>query len=117
MKKILSLFSFLLVSFQLFCINDINLIDENLSSVTVAVNFDQFTISSAAEINGVMHSKISAENTYPSLVLGSPDLPRLTCAIQLPNSGVSSYSIVSSSFKEYFNVELIPSKGNLKRNF
>lgn len=116
MKKILSLFTFLLVSFNLFCINDINLIDENLSSVTVAVNFDEFTISPAAEINGVMHSKISAENTYPSLVLGSPDLPRLTCAIQLPNTGISSYSIISSSFKEYFNVELIPSKGNLKRN-
>ena len=116
MKKIITLFLLYLTSFQLFASNEVKLVNENQNSLTISVDFNEYSIVSFEEISGVMHSKIIAQNTYPSLSLGNPNLPRLTCAIELPATGSSSYTIISSSFKEYENIFIAPSKGNLKRN-
>nr|AOE09736.1 arginine-specific cysteine proteinase [uncultured bacterium]CCF99522.1 peptidase, C25 family (arginine-specific cysteine proteinase) [uncultured Flavobacteriia bacterium] len=116
MKKIITLFLLFLTSFQLFASNEVKLVNENQNSLTISVDFNEYSIVPFEEISGVMHSKIIAQNTYPSLSLGNPNLPRLTCAIELPATGSSSYTIISSSFKEYENIFIAPSKGNLKRN-
>jgi len=77
---------------------------------------NDFNLDQSILINGISHSKINAKNTFPSLIQGYPDLPKMVSSIQLPNQGVSSFSVVNSSFQDFYNVNLVPSKGNLKRN-
>jgi len=116
MKKILSFFSLILISFHLYSINDITLLQDQDESITIAIEMNDFNLDQSILINGVSHSKINAKNTFPSLIQGYPDLPKMVSSIQLPNQGVSSYNVVNSSFQDFYNVNLVPSKGNLKRN-
>lgn len=80
------------------------------------VDFTAFELVDAGIIDGIMHSRISADNTYPSLLLGNPDLPRMVESIQLPARGNSELTITEASYTEYLNIELVPSKGKLYRN-
>ena len=116
MKKILSFFSLILISFHFYSINDITLLQDQDESIIIALEMNDFNLDQSILINGISHSKINAKNTFPSLIQGYPDLPKMVSSIQLPNQGVSSYSIVNSSFQDFYNVNLVPSKGNLKRN-
>ena len=50
------------------------------------------------------------------LNLGEPELLKFTSNIQLPETGVSNFTIVDSKYSVIESVNLIPSKGNLYRN-
>jgi len=46
----------------------------------------------------------------------APSLPMFSESLQVPDSGAFSLEISYDSFEEYTNVEVLPSKGSLKRN-
>ena len=50
------------------------------------------------------------------LQAGAPDLPKFATTLQIPDAGNMKYSIVESTFQDIPNVEVAPSKGDLKRN-
>mgnify|MGYP002725489894 CR=1 FL=1 len=59
--------------------------------------------------------RISAENAGNILNHGAPDLPVFAKSIIIPNQAEMQVKIVSSQYKEFKNVLIAPSKGNLLR--
>ena len=116
MKTILRILAVCLVSFHSIADNGIKLIQGQGNTLQITVDFTDFELVDAGIIDGIMHSRISAENAYPSLLLGNPDLHRMVESIQLPAKGSSELKIIEASYTEYFNIELVPSKGKLYRN-
>lgn len=59
---------------------------------------------------------ISTGKATPIQAKGAPDLAKLTASVIIPDRAKMEVEIVSSEYKEYYNVEVAPSKGNLYRN-
>lgn len=58
---------------------------------------------------------IGVDDGSPILKAGAPDLPKLTSSIIIPDHANTSITVVSSSYIDYHNIEIAPSKGNLSR--
>ncbi|HET6228127.1 MAG TPA: C25 family cysteine peptidase [Bacteroidia bacterium] len=72
--------------------------------------------STAVQMDGAEALLISVENGTPLLKKGAPDLPKLKSSFIIPDLGQTEVTIVSTSFYDVENVNLVPSKGNLYRN-
>lgn len=59
---------------------------------------------------------VSFPDGTPLLQAGNPDLPKFATALMIPATGAMSVEIQYSEFQEYPDVEIAPSKGDLKRN-
>lgn len=59
---------------------------------------------------------VSIENATPVLAGGSPDLPKLTASLIIPDLAGMDIRVVSSSYQDYPDLEIAPSKGNILRN-
>ncbi len=85
---------------------------ENVSLLTVTVsgfNKEQITTSSATGY------KINCINGSSFLIQGSPDVPKLTSALIIPDKDEVQVEVLNSTYVE-LSIDLLPSKGNLKRN-
>lgn len=60
--------------------------------------------------------KVELNDATPILKKGAPDLPKLTSSIIIPDDGLMSAVVISSSFTDYENVFIAPSKGTLTRS-
>jgi len=60
--------------------------------------------------------KIKLEEGAPILLAGAPDLPLMATSLIIPNKAKMKVNIVSSEYKEYRNILVAPSKGNLTRD-
>ena len=58
---------------------------------------------------------ISAIGATPLLNAGSPDLPKVAASVIIPDQGEMKAEIISSSYRDFPNIEIAPSKGNLIR--
>ena len=112
----LSIFLSLFTSFSLFAANDITLVSQQENEITLNVDLTKYSFDNSTMIDGVAHTHIIAKSTYPSLLEGNPNLPHFSTSFQLPKTGTANYSITNSTYKDYTNINMIPSKGNLKRN-
>ncbi len=65
--------------------------------------------------NGEAFSISFPEGT-PLLQAGKPDLAKFATAFMIPESGNMAVEILESEFQDFPNVEVAPSKGDLKRN-
>lgn len=59
--------------------------------------------------------KVELMDATPVLKKGAPDLPKLTSSLIIPDNGLMQAKVVSSSFTDYENVSIAPSKGSLTR--
>jgi len=117
MKNIFTHF-FLLLSLNFFA-NDsynIDLISQDNNSVLVEYKLNNYSLIDSKIINSIQHKKLLVEGGSPILNLGEPELLKFTSNIQLPETGVSNFTIVDSKYSTIENINIIPSKGNLYRN-
>ena len=112
----LSISLIIFTSFSLIAANDITLVSQQENSITLNVDLTKYSFDNSTMIDGIAHTQIIAKSTYPSLLEGNPNLPHLSTSFQLPKTGTSNYIITSSTYKDYTNINMTPSKGNLKRN-
>ncbi|MBK8557272.1 MAG: hypothetical protein IPL65_16565 [Lewinellaceae bacterium] len=56
------------------------------------------------------------EGGTPLQAAGMPDVSKFATALRIPGSGAMAVEVVSSTYEEFFNVAVAPSKGDLKRN-
>ena len=115
MKKILSLFILFCIVFNYHAGNEVKFINESANSTSLSLEFNEHHLQSVGLIDGIEHFIVVAEDAVPNLHLNAPDLPKISAAIQLPSNGVSTINVISSSYTDYANVEIAPSKGNLYR--
>jgi len=67
-------------------------------------------------ISGTTYSIYNVSEGTPILEAGAPDLQKVTSSVIIPDEGATALSIKSSSYTEYQNVAIAPSKGSLLRN-
>lgn len=59
---------------------------------------------------------ISIPQGTPMLQLGKPDVPKFATTLMIPATGNMAIEVQAAEYNDYPNVEIAPSKGDLKRN-
>ena len=92
------------------------IISNQNNSIIVDFILTDYVIDDYKVLDGDMHQKIKALDAVAILKKGHPEVLKFTTNLQMPNKGVSSVNVISTSFDTKTNINLIPSKGNLYRN-
>lgn len=90
-------------------------LNESNTELNVSFDFTELTNASTT-LNGVNYVDFGKMYKVLTQEKGAPALPQFHATIQLPNTGNPSVQLISSSFVDYSNMEVLPSKGTLKRN-
>lgn len=112
-KIILSFLSVFLCS-TLFAQN-FKLISESSNSILFENEVNEF-IRNTYVLNGKNYHNFSKDHKVLTSELGAPALPFFSQAVQVSNRGNVSYELVYDDIEVIENIEILPSKGNLKRN-
>jgi PKD repeat protein len=59
---------------------------------------------------------VSLDQTTPILEQGAPDLPKFTASLVIPDQAGMSVRVIASTYRDYPNVVIAPSKGVLTRD-
>ncbi len=91
------------------------LISSDIENSVIRFTLDGF---STTEVNTNLGKAlvISLENATPLMKKGAPDLPKLTASLIIPDQASMGIEVISSSYKDFENILIAPSKGNLYRN-
>ena len=120
MKKLLLLF--VVVNFSWLSLQastkdyTVTLLEQDANHVRLKFVLNDYQLLDQDEINNEMHQILHSNGGFSSLKLGTPDLLHFTSNIQLPDRGTSNIVIVNSSYNDLQNINIVPSKGSLKRN-
>lgn len=93
----------------------LTLINSNISTSVVQINIDGY-YSSNIKIQNILAKQITISNGTPLLKKGAPEVQKITTSLIIPDEGNMIVNVISSKYKEYKNVLLCPSKGNLYRD-
>ena len=93
-----------------------NILEKQENSLIVEFTLPDYQLFDYKTIDGVMHQKLLSREAVPILKKGHPEVLKFSTNIQMPNKGVSSIDVLSTSNSTKSNINLIPSKGNLYRN-
>src|SRR5690606_30846696 len=87
--------------------------NQNLIDFTHTLNpFERNSI----QINGSNYHNFGLSHRVLTTETGAPAMPFFSQAVMVPKKGVVSYEIQHDGFYDIENIEVAPSKGNLKRN-
>lgn len=67
-------------------------------------------------LNGKAHIQFSKTFDITTKEVGAPELPTFSESVILPNTGNYTLIVTHSDYEEWNNVNVLPSKGSLKRN-
>ncbi|MCC6462807.1 MAG: T9SS type A sorting domain-containing protein [Saprospiraceae bacterium] len=115
-----------LITFLLYCLSVTALIAQARQSSQIDVLSDtgtetvlQVTLSGAGQLEVQTPSGPAQipvfEGGTPLLEKGAPDVPKLATCLRIPNRGKMAVEILSADYDEFSQVNIAPSKGNLKR--
>jgi PKD repeat protein len=76
---------------------------------------DGFSLREVQTPNGSAFS-VEVEKSTPILEAGSPDLPKFTASLVIPDQAGMSYRVISSDYKDYPDMLIAPSKGVIMRD-
>ena len=92
-----------------------SLITSDINSSVIKLSLDGY-YETSVKVNNEVVSKFFLENGTPILKAGAPELQKVTTSLIIPDQGSMSVKVVSSKYKEYKNISVLPSKGNLYRD-
>jgi gingipain R len=95
--------------------NDFKLVNQKTNGVEVRFELSDFALSQFTSGNETF-DLINAEHSFGSLEKGAPNLPYFANSVIIPNQGKLVIDTDNSTFVEYPNINIAPSKGNLYRN-
>lgn len=91
------------------------LISSDINTSVVSFSLHGFFLNEVKTPRGTAYT-VSVGNSTPLLVKGAPDLPKLTTSVIVPDMARMDVEVISSSYTDYPNIDIAPSKGNLYRN-
>lgn len=95
--------------------DDVALTVQQIGDTTLLhYTIDAFTMT-PVEINNKQYVTITLDGEAKNLVAGTPALPSIARSIIIAPEGTMSVRVVDSSYEEYTNILIAPSKGNLLR--
>ena len=86
------------------------IISNQNNSIVVDFILTDYVIDDYKVLDGDMHQKIKALDAVAILKKGHPEVLKFTTNLQMPNEGVSSVNVISTSFDTKSDINLIPSK-------
>lgn len=120
MKKTSLFFVILLISITIFGQsanngkNGITLLSSSLTESSVRFELPGYSLENISTPNGVFQ-KIIAPGSAPLMIKGAPEVIKYSTSIIIPDQGQMEIEIIDSKYKEFKNINLISSKGNLLR--
>lgn len=93
----------------------IQLVNSNIDKTTLHFSIPGFQLNKVITPNGEAFT-IDIEEGTPMLYRGAPYLVKLTASIIIPDLAEMEVNITSSKYKDFTNIEIAPSKGNLTRD-
>ncbi len=115
MKSYFTLTSLLLLSAINSNSQEIKLVSERQNQVAVT-NTNKNPQPATKPALGKNYADFSTTAKVLTMEKGAPAVPVYTSSVIVPNEGRTSIEITYESFEEFDNVEVLPSKGSLKRN-
>jgi hypothetical protein len=95
--------------------NDVIITVQQVGDVTrLQYTIDAFTMT-PVEINDKQYVDLALDGEAISLVAGAPALPFIARSIIIPNQVTMMIRVIGTSYEEYQNILIAPSKGNLLR--
>ncbi|HWR63786.1 MAG TPA: C25 family cysteine peptidase [Candidatus Thermoplasmatota archaeon] len=95
--------------------NDVSITVQQMGDVTrLQYTIDAFTMT-PVEINDKQYVDLALDDEAISLVAGAPALPSIARSIIIPYEGTMTIRVIGTSYEEYQNILVAPSKGNLLR--
>lgn len=91
------------------------LLESTLERSTLYFHFDGFFLDEVATPKGPAFV-IGLDQGTPILEAGSPDLPKLTASLIIPDLARMDVRVTGSSYTDYHDIFIAPSKGNLTRD-
>jgi hypothetical protein len=89
-------------------------IQTNHDAINLQYHINKF-IKVPLTINQFAYDRIFIEDESNTLLKGAPDLPHICRSIVIPDTAKMEIRVISSTFEEYKNILIAPSKGNLPR--
>ncbi len=127
MKKLLFSCIFMVISFGLMSANwvgissqvpapaKIRLVSSTLEKSKVQFTIEGFQLTEVTTPRGKSFTLSVAEG-IPLQETGAPDVLKLTAALAIPDMAGMEVHVISSSYTDYPNIDLAPSKGVISRN-
>lgn len=94
---------------------EIRLVSEGKNQLVITNTNNNLTFGTKVQ-NGREYADFMHITKVFTMDKGSPALPVYTNSVILPNQGMTSIVVTHDGFEEFDNVEVLPSKGSLKRN-
>jgi hypothetical protein len=91
---------------------EISLISSDIKTSLINCAVSSFVLEEVATPSGTS-SIVDVMQGIPLYEKGAPDLRRVSTSLVIPNRGDMELKIISSTYKDYENVEIAPSKGVL----
>ncbi|NVO20946.1 MAG: T9SS type A sorting domain-containing protein [Bacteroidetes bacterium] len=91
------------------------LISSDISTSIIHFSLDGYFLNPVNTPHGTEYT-VSVDNSTHILQKGAPDLPKLTASVIIPDMALMNLEVVSSSYTDFENVSIAPSKGNLMRD-
>ncbi len=91
---------------------EVSLVSSTIKTSTVNCAVSSFVLEDVETPNGTLNT-IDVAAGIPLYEKGAPDLKRVSTSLVIPNRGDMELKIVSSTYKDYENIEIAPSKGVL----
>ena len=93
----------------------VELVSSDISTSVIHFKLDGFYLNEVKTSRGNAYT-VSVGNSTPILDKNAPDLPKMTTSVIIPDMAMMEIEMVASSFVEYTNMEIAPSKGNFTRD-
>jgi hypothetical protein len=87
---------------------------QNGDTTILHYTIEAFT-AAPVEINQKQYVTVGLNGEAKNLVAGTPALPTVSRSIIIPNGATMTVRVIGSSFEQYENILVAPSKGNLLR--
>jgi hypothetical protein len=94
--------------------NRIELISSTVNESVITFKMNDYTFDKVSTPWGESNI-VNAGNTTPLLKKGAPNLPKFTTSLLIPDQAKMDIQLISSSFIDYTNIDIAPSKGSLSR--
>ena len=87
----------------------------NVERSVFQVSIDGFNLKEVQTSKGAAYLILLGKTT-PILEAGAPELPKVTTSLIIPDLAEMGIKVVSSSYRDYENMEIAPSKGVIMRD-
>lgn len=95
--------------------NRIQLVNSNMNSTGLSLTLDKFSATEVLTPRG-QASIYKAPEGVSVMEKGAPDVPKFARSVIVPDKARMKVNVTNATYKEYSNILIAPSKGNLYRN-